>query len=541
MLVEVEQAAMWSRGAFNWFKDYPSYTLQLLSASSNSPITRVSKRTSCRIGLVLDTQDNDAVLEVKIDGEVLHYPVGLGIYSFEVLTKKKKGVVTMRCISSDYFSQHEKDRVSGAEFIRFSSSINVINSESTRIMYNGHTYTVDLEKMETGNYSPILRHQNIRLAYVSSQNIINYTTSESETEDTAFTRKLYRLRSSPKMFISIFSHSFFETSRNKVLDNLYRIYSNYRLKLYLQRRISINFVGEIGEDHGALRKEMFELAAGSLVCDDRFILENGLFDIRGVQELEIIRKSDIKKSLDIPDENFYTFIGFFIGYVIFQQVQVSVRFSRGFYKAILKQKCTLDDLPEGEKKTSLKWMQDNSVDSLGFEFSNGTSVSEGNKEKFISEVIKEETYDKRVGYKYIVQSFHKIVTPEIFDFTADEVSRLVSGVEKISIEYLRNNAIYKRCTPRTKEVQYFWNILEEETDTFRRDVLLFITGTSSLQMINGSEMNEAIVIERVDSPGSLPSAHACFRRIVLYSYATQNELKEKLTYAIKETGGFHFI
>lgn len=545
MLVEIEQAGIWRRSSFKWLLPPPKYTLQLVSESAQSVCVKIKGKRMVRVGLVLETPDTLVQLVLTIGNKREVIPIDNENSSLLFKTGKYKGNIKINVESFEYFLQCERKAAEDNNSMisntirQFSSHIQVLGNIVTRRMYNGETYTVDLDTMSTSDYRTILSNREIFTAHTNSK-VRNKRAliGNENTEEAIFLGKTRRLRSSPRMFISIFSYVVFAIKRNECIESLYRLYSDSKMRNQIYRRVSINFIGEMGEDHGALRKEMFEVAAARIVEDKRICIENGRFNLisSDVQERDIEKK----KVLDISDEEFYSFFGFFLGYVIYQQVQVHIRFSKLLYIALLSQEYTISDIEDEKIQKSIQWLQRNDVENLGLYFNSGKEVTNKNKARFIEEMLRNEIHNRRPGYKYMYKGFHSIVSHEILDFTPAELERLISGVEIISLDYLKQNAVYKQCSETTREVRFFWEILEEEDENYRRMVMLFITGSSTVQQLSDAA-NESLVIEKMNAKGHLPSAHACFRRIILYTYETKEDLKEKLTYAINESGGFHFV
>ncbi|KAI5165109.1 E3 ubiquitin ligase SMURF1/2 [Nematocida sp. AWRm78] len=551
MLIEVDKVKIQRRGHLpGWFSTLPTLSISIKSNELSSPVITVKNRKECRVGLAFkaNTPKDEIYLVLKLDKETMSLPLGIDSITTMVSFKNYKVSISCRAMDTDYFSMYEMD---GLRLIapnphtpipnikKFSTHHSTKNNLIKRVLYNDSPYKVNPKTFETTGYSPILQNNVISEAHRYTLSLLEDGITTRSKEDEEFLRNLRRLRSSPKMFISIFFHVSLEVSRESILYSFYKLYANPYYKKDLYKRITVKFVGEMGEDHGALRKEFFELAGNELVQDRRFILSGGLFDLATVEEMaEKIEPG--KEVLSISDTEFYTFVGFFIGHVIFQQVQISVRFSRTLYMALLKKKGTYNDIANETLKTSLDWIKNNSVDQMEFVLKSGKKVTDANKEEFIEEFIYEETYGKRVGYPAMAHGFSKAVSDDIYNFQPHQLERLLSGVDHISIKHLKTLAIYRECTFQTEEVMNFWHILENSNEEFRRNVLRFITGSSSLQSIPGSH-SECIVITHMNIQGFLPTANTCFRRIVLYKYKSYSELKNKLERAVKENGGFHFI
>ena len=73
--------------------------------------------------------------------------------------------------------------------------------------------------------------------------------------------------------------------------------------------------------------------------------------------------------------------------------------------------------------------------------------------------------------------------------------------------------------------------------------LQFVTGSSKVPLAGFSELQGMRGIQKFaihkagGTKGALMSAHTCFNSLDLPSYETENEMREKLLYAINEGGG----
>lgn len=564
MLIEVVAIRLWKSGGLRLLRSAPPCSLHVRVGSERSFSVTLPKRDACRVGLVFDTAAaGEPALVLEFKQETLELPVPYGTSTLKIAGRKVRGEVLVKLSDCDYFSSYEKARVPEADFIRFSSGVTMGSDSSTRILYNGMTYTVDQEHMETTDYAPILRNEVIGHAHSKARQGKVPNAENQGTAEYAFVRKLRRFRSSPEMFITLFSHVNVEVRREDVLRSFFNIFRDPAMKNQLKKRISIRFLGELGEDFGALRKEFFEICARQLVQDERFCLEHGLLDFTPAAELAELRSGvgvgleaslsagtysapapsttpARQQSLAVDDAAFYSFVGFFIGHAVFQQVQISTRFSTTFYRALLRTPASEADIADPTTRSSIEWIRQNDVSELGFVFANGAAVTNENKDRFVQEMVHEEVYGKRPGYPAMAKAFSAIVVKEVSQFTPQELARLLSGVATVPLNYLKQNTIYKKCSAATKEVGFFWEVLEEGSEAFRRQVLCFITGTSSVQYLPHT-VNESIIIEKVHETDRLPTAHACFRRLVLYSYPSKEVLRAKLELAVTETAGFHFV
>ena len=91
---------------------------------------------------------------------------------------------------------------------------------------------------------------------------------------------------------------------------------------------------------------------------------------------------------------------------------------------------------------------------------------------------------------------------------------------------------------------WLWQLLREMDEEEKRKFLLFVTGCSNIPL-DGFDPPFNITLsiheneEEEKKSKPLPYAHTCFNQLVLpVLYASYDEMKEKLLFAIQNTEGF---
>ena len=89
----------------------------------------------------------------------------------------------------------------------------------------------------------------------------------------------------------------------------------------------------------------------------------------------------------------------------------------------------------------------------------------------------------------------------------------------------------------------FFNVLKRVDSEFKAKFLLFLTGSSKIPVGGFSlllHQGRPITISPGGDPDRLPCAHTCSNTLDLPYYRNENELEEKLSYAIQECNSFGF-
>ena len=123
-----------------------------------------------------------------------------------------------------------------------------------------------------------------------------------------------------------------------------------------------------------------------------------------------------------------------------------------------------------------------------------------------------------------------------------ELELLISGTPSIDVDDLKNNTEYQGYSPSAPQVRWFWEVVREDlTEEDRARLLMFVTGTSkvpldgfkALQGISGPQKFQIHRAYGAES-GRLCSAHTCFNQLDLPEYASKEELRDRLMFAISE-------
>jgi E3 ubiquitin-protein ligase HUWE1 len=146
--------------------------------------------------------------------------------------------------------------------------------------------------------------------------------------------------------------------------------------------------------------------------------------------------------------------------------------------------------------------------------------------------------------KAFLEGFHEMVDKDLISiFTAKELELLISGMPDVDISDLKKNTDYNGYRPADKEIGWFWNIMFSLSRSEKAAFLQFVTGSSKVPLAGFSELQGMRGVQKFSinkasgSTGALMSAHTCFNALDLPVYKSEEEMKEKLLYAISEGGG----
>ncbi|VDL27227.1 unnamed protein product [Hymenolepis diminuta] len=328
----------------------------------------------------------------------------------------------------------------------------------------------------------------------------------------------------------------------------------------LRKRLCITFLGEEGLDYGGIAREWF-----LRVSRDFFNPMFGLFEYTGAHySLQINPASDVA---NVAHLEYFHFIGRVIGMALFHGRCIDGGFTLAFYKRILGRKVCLQDLElvDHDFYQSLAFIRDNDVDEsdLGLYFSGNyckfgslqeDELKPGGKEIKVTEANKVEYLKLMVEWRLnrgvteqtesFLKGLFEVVDPswlQVFD--ERELELLLSGMPELDVEDWRANTVYRKYTPTSKQVVWFWQFVKSLDKEKRARLLQFITGTCHIPLggfaeLMGNNGRQLFCIERTGMEAWLPRSHTCFNRLDLPPYTSFEQLREKLLLAIEETEGF---
>ena len=130
-------------------------------------------------------------------------------------------------------------------------------------------------------------------------------------------------------------------------------------------------------------------------------------------------------------------------------------------------------------------------------------------------------------------------------FTHKEIALSVCGIPELDINLLKNNCVYNECSLNDPHVQWFWKILSEMDSNSKSLFLRFVTGrarlSNEIELDKKFEINKFFADEdNVEESGAspnvdhyMPRASTCFSSLQLPAYSSEQIMREKLLYAIR--------
>ncbi|ULU01626.1 hypothetical protein L5515_004583 [Caenorhabditis briggsae] len=343
-----------------------------------------------------------------------------------------------------------------------------------------------------------------------------------------------------------------KVSRDRLLDDAFRVILSVDPFVLKKSRLHIRFEGELALDYGGLSREFFILLSREL-----FHPNNGYFEYEGNDYHLQLRPRGCESE---KERKWLTLCGKVLALAIIHRCYIDVFFSNIFYKCLQRKPIDLSDFQESDADfyKSMNWLLENDVDALEMSFVyssmvngklteqellNGGDkkiVTNSNKTEFVELMCqKKSTRGIEKPLEIILESFSQILKADILNgMCSSELKRILSGSLELDLNDWRINTIYKGGYSDCHIViEWFWEVIETMTNQERFDLLLFVTGSSSVPFegfsaLRGNDEISKFCIEKWGDATSLPRAHTCFNRLQLPSYNTKHNLKSKLQQAI---------
>jgi hypothetical protein len=118
--------------------------------------------------------------------------------------------------------------------------------------------------------------------------------------------------------------------------------------------------------------------------------------------------------------------------------------------------------------------------------------------------------------------------------TWSELELLICGTPVIDLKVLKKHTIYDTYNANSREIQTFWQVMEEFTMEQRSSFLKFIWGRARLPLTEDGWTHPMKIqkLVKMDPDKYLPLSHTCFFSLELPCYSSRKIMKEKLIYAI---------
>lgn len=327
----------------------------------------------------------------------------------------------------------------------------------------------------------------------------------------------------------------------------------------LRKQLRVDFKGEEGIDEGGLQKEFFQL-----IIEQLFDPMNGMFTYDEDTQVHWFNP------MSFESKEQYRLIGLLLGLAIYNNIILDIHFPMVIYHKLIGCNTVFSDLYSSHPQIarSLQSMLDYDGDPAEFADTYMASFQvtfadvfghmhthnlkeDGDQISVTTENCKEyvDLYTDWLLNQSIAQYFEPF--KQGFDlvmghssladlFRAEELELLICGSKEWDLDALEESTRYDGFTRTSPVIVDFWKIVREYSETEKKQLLAFITGSDRIP-IGGLAKLKFIIVKNGGDSDRLPTAHTCFNALLLCDYSSKEKLRERLTKAISYAKGFGMI
>ncbi|KAE9358421.1 hypothetical protein PR003_g1288 [Phytophthora rubi] len=328
--------------------------------------------------------------------------------------------------------------------------------------------------------------------------------------------------------------------------------------------LRINFLDESGVDAGGLHREWFVLLNEMLVDPS-----HGLFICTNKSEQTYFLSPCSNANL-LPDQLMHLYAaGRLLGRALLEGSMMCFHLAPPLLKLMLGYPLSFSDLEDldPEVYTNLRWLLENdNANALGLDFvvtvkdgdryrdvelvpgGNAIPVTDSNKREYVErkwQYLMVESVAPQL--QTFLRGLYEIIPRELLLlFDPEEFNFLLCGSDEIDVDDWERNAKYSEDLHNHRALKWFWELVREMPNEYRRRLLQFSTGSSRVPLGGFSALTSydgrlcPFTLKGVSLVGDgFIHSHACFNRLDLPLHVVRNELKAVL-YAVLETEVYGF-
>ncbi|GAB9476580.1 Nedd4 e3 ubiquitin-protein ligase wwp1 [Globisporangium polare] len=341
--------------------------------------------------------------------------------------------------------------------------------------------------------------------------------------------------------------------------------------------LRVSFYGETGIDAGGLKREWYELLTQQL-CEPA----NGILKCVDMSEQTYYLNTNSAK--DIGDDHllYYFATGRFVGRALLEGQVLNFHLALPLLKIVLGMPVSFSDLAyfSPQVYTSMVWMKENTgVDALGLDFSvterrgdnevvvvdlveNGRNipVTDENKDLYLERSFRYVLFESVSSQLFaFLKGLYEVIPQDLLMlFDPEELDFVLCGSDTIDLDDWQSHtkisgalcptvgSSYKRQAEVAQVTKWFWEVVREMPDEYRRRLLHFATGSFRVPIAGFSALTSydsqlsPFTLHGVKlSESEYISSRACFNHLTLPMYTTKEKL-ELVVYATLDTELYGF-
>ncbi|KAH7476227.1 hypothetical protein PRIC1_000239 [Phytophthora ramorum] len=333
---------------------------------------------------------------------------------------------------------------------------------------------------------------------------------------------------------------------------------------YIRSAMRINFLEESGVDAGGLHREWFMMLT-EMLTDPRA----GLFKATNGEDRAFFLNSNSRYENGEEHLIYYYAAGRLLGRALLEGTVLNFHLCVPLLKLILGTPLCLDDLKyfDPDVFKSMSWMLENDgVEALDLDFSvlepvgdrtmtvdlipNGRNieVTDANKHEYLERKFEHLLLRSVADQLYVfLKGIYEVIPQQLlllFDY--EELDYLMCGSPEIDVNDWEKNTSVAESVARSPVLLWFWEIVREMPNEYRRRLLQFTTGCSRVPLVGFKGLTSYdgkvclfTIRGIVGAPDEFVRSYACFNRLDLPLGISRTELKRML-YAVLDTELYGF-
>lgn len=115
-----------------------------------------------------------------------------------------------------------------------------------------------------------------------------------------------------------------------------------------------------------------------------------------------------------------------------------------------------------------------------------------------------------------------------------DIELKVVGDSQVDIDRLKEMTQYVNCTEKHEVVKRFWRVLNSLTNDQKKDYLRYVWGRIRLPPREEKDVEyHQVQLDEARQPTNLPFGRTCYFKIELPPYKTDEQLRNRLLYALQ--------
>ncbi|KAF1333486.1 Hect ubiquitin ligase, partial [Globisporangium splendens] len=408
----------------------------------------------------------------------------------------------------------------------------------------------------------------MNLVAAAEANAAVFPTGSSTVQDATSERKKEVVEFAAKDFPTKYAHFVVSTSALIVPAEVEHIKLSVHREYMLEQSVShvscideknmrsfmrIKFLDENGVDAGGVHREWF-LLVNELLLDPVL----GLFQRRNHAEQTYYFNPNSAHDIGEDHLTYYFSSGRLVGRALLEGGVWGFHLALPLIKIILGIPVSFTDLESLDPALyrSLAWILENDgAETLGLDFSvteqrgddkitidlipNGRNipVTDANKAQFVERKFQYVIFESVSSQMYMfLKGLYDVIPQDLLMiFDAEEFDYLLCGTQELNVDDWEANTVASVNLQGTSVLKWFWEVVRDLPNEYRRRLLQFATGSSRVPLSGFAGLTS---YDGRLSPFNLKgvsyystqyiSSHACFNRLDLPLYRTKKELETVL-------------